>query len=63
MTKGHTSMSTTMTVNTTTADDVSQAHLAVARAKDLIAALEQEYSDVKSFSRPGYSAQWRQDFK
>ena len=34
-----------------------------ARAKDLIAALEQEYSDVKSFSRPGYSTRWRRDFK
>ena len=56
-------MSTTMTVNTTTADDVSQAHLAVARAKDLIAGLEQEYSDVKTFRAPGYSARWRVDFK
>lgn len=62
MMKGHTSMST-MTVNTTTAADLAAAHSAVAAAKDVLAALDTEFGEVKSFTRPGYSAQWRRDFK
>ena len=52
-----------MTISTMTAADLAAAHSAVATAKDALAALDTEFGEVKSFTRPGYSAQWRRDFK